>query len=107
MSNLLGIVQFRFHYSHALKYREICNKLLADELYSLQARVLEELKEVLGDSKGNISTEQLRELRYLEACIKETLRLFPSVPIIGRKLLQPAVIGETGWWNGNDHSISE
>jgi len=31
-----------------------------------------------------LSANQLRELKFLEACIKESLRLFPSVPFIGR-----------------------
>ncbi len=31
-------------------------------------------------------------MKYLEACIKEALRLYPSVPIIGRRLEQDTVI---------------
>ncbi|OTF77771.1 hypothetical protein BLA29_005845, partial [Euroglyphus maynei] len=32
----------------------------------------------------NWTTNQLRQMKYLEACIKESLRLFPSVPFISR-----------------------
>ena len=34
----------------------------------------------------------LCELKYLECCIKEALRLFPSVPIMARKLREDTVI---------------
>ena len=34
----------------------------------------------------------ISQLKYLECCIKEALRLYPSVPTIGRKLNQDIVI---------------
>ena len=38
------------------------------------------------DQKGAIEWEDLKSLVYLKYCIKESLRLFPPVPIIGRCL---------------------
>lgn len=40
------------------------------------------------DNIEQLDIKQLKELKYLEGCIKESLRLFPSVPIVGRKLHQ-------------------
>lgn len=42
------------------------------------------------DSKINLG--QLKQLKYLECCIKEGLRLFPSVPLIGRHLEHDLII---------------
>lgn len=54
----------------------------------IQERVHQEIddlweREQVDDSK-QLSGNQLRQLKFLEACIKESLRLFPSVPFIGR-----------------------
>jgi cytochrome P450 len=38
------------------------------------------------------TTEQLQKLRYLERCIKESLRLYPVVPLIARDIKQPVQI---------------
>jgi len=43
--------------------------------------VYEEIEHVLGDDP--ITIQDLGELKYLECCIKEALRLYPS-PIKGR-----------------------
>ncbi|XP_035706447.1 cytochrome P450 4C1 isoform X2 [Folsomia candida] len=53
----------------------------------IQAKVQEEIDSVLGSgSGGKIPSGDLAKLKYLECCIKESLRIYPSVPLIGRKL---------------------
>ena len=61
----------------------------------MQKKLHEELDAVLGDSDGPLDNDQLRDLKYLECCIKEALRLFPSVPIFARASDQDTVICET------------
>jgi cytochrome P450 len=54
-----------------------------------QQRLYEELEQLLGnsgDSNAHIDQKCLSQFKYLEACVKEGLRLFPSVPMIGRRL---------------------
>lgn len=38
----------------------------------------------MGDSSKTVLLSQLQELRYLEMCIKESLRIYPPVPLISR-----------------------
>lgn len=51
-----------------------------------QARVQREIDEVLGEDPDQVvAYDDLAKLRYVDACLKETLRLYPSVPLIARQ----------------------
>lgn len=55
------------------------------------ARVQAELDERLGAAP--IDPDRVRELPYLDAVCRETLRIHPVIPGIGRVLQKPAVVG--------------
>ncbi|KAA0186035.1 Cytochrome P450 CYP4V34, partial [Hyalella azteca] len=75
-----------------LEASESSDARLTDEDLREEARVVQELNDVLGEGDVTITTDALRDLKLLEACIKEALRIFPSVPFVGRKLLKPATL---------------
>lgn len=58
----------------------------------LQEKVFLEIQKVCGDSV-DVTLDQLSQLKYLECFIKETLRLYPSVPIIARRFGADGNIG--------------
>ncbi|XP_059611827.1 uncharacterized protein LOC132258514 [Phlebotomus argentipes] len=50
----------------------------------VQERCFEEILRVCG-SDGDVTSEEVTQLQYVEMVIKETMRLFPVAPLIGRK----------------------
>jgi cytochrome P450 len=51
----------------------------------IQQKVMEEVDRVFGNSKRDCLAEDLKEMPYLEQCIKEAMRLYPPVPFFTRK----------------------
>jgi len=52
-----------------------------------QQKIFEEVTGIVGDDVNVYPTyNQLQEMKYVECCIKEVLRLFPPVPMYGRCL---------------------
>ncbi len=70
----------------------IFSLLLIGQHPEVGRKILEELEEaglLLQNSQSlPIEIEALKRLRYLEATIKETLRLYPSVQVIARRLVE-------------------
>ncbi|XP_042148627.1 cytochrome P450 4C1-like [Ixodes scapularis] len=60
-----------------------------------QQKVHEELDEIFRGTKDyEITTYHLRRMKYLECCVKESLRLYPSFPSVARVLDQELVLGQ-------------
>ncbi|XP_049872069.1 cytochrome P450 4C1-like isoform X2 [Pectinophora gossypiella] len=68
-----------------------CLMLLANHK-DIQDKIVAELNEVFGDSDREAKVEDLNALKYMDCCIKETLRLYPPVPFIGRTLSEDVVL---------------
>uniref|UniRef100_A0A224YKM0 Cytochrome n=1 Tax=Rhipicephalus zambeziensis TaxID=60191 RepID=A0A224YKM0_9ACAR len=55
-----------------------------------QHKIHEELDQIFGDDKERyVNFEDLRQMKYLECAIKESLRIYPSVPMVTRKCEEP------------------
>lgn len=62
----------------------------------VQEKVYKEVTNILGtDASEPITLSKLNDLTYLELVIKESLRLYPSVPMIGRFLREDIDINGT------------
>jgi len=57
----------------------------------VRERLVEEVRGVLAG--GRVAPEHVQRLDYLDATIKETLRLNPVIPDVGRRLAKPMRIG--------------
>lgn len=58
-----------------------------------QKMVYEEILDVLDDrQESELNIQDYNEMKVLNRVIKETLRLYPPVPFMGRELLEPIEI---------------
>ncbi|KYN14543.1 Cytochrome P450 4V3 [Trachymyrmex cornetzi] len=77
--------------------------------FILQEKAYQELLEIYGTETPKfapVKYEDLQHMHYLDCIIKETLRLFPIVPMIGRKLTEDLKLGEFVLPKGADIIIS-
>ncbi|XP_069363041.1 cytochrome P450 4V2-like [Maniola hyperantus] len=66
----------------------MCMMLLVGSHPDVQEKIFEELHSVFGDEDRDITKQDLSQLVYLEAVIKESMRIYPTVPLITRHLDQ-------------------
>uniref|UniRef100_A0A914CI65 Cytochrome P450 n=1 Tax=Acrobeloides nanus TaxID=290746 RepID=A0A914CI65_9BILA len=59
----------------------------------IQELVYKEIYDRFGDSDREVTLEDLKELKYLERCLKEAMRLFPPVPMVHRALREDLKMG--------------
>ncbi|XP_045768331.1 cytochrome P450 4C1-like [Maniola jurtina] len=58
----------------------------------IQDKLYKEQQRIFGDSQRLPTTEDLNEMKYLENCIKETLRIYAIAPLIMRHLVKDTVL---------------
>ncbi|XP_050528841.1 cytochrome P450 4g15-like [Daktulosphaira vitifoliae] len=66
---------------------------LMGEHKDVQEKVVEELYSIFGDSDRPVTFQDTLQMKYLERCIMETLRMYPPVPIISRQLKENVKLG--------------
>lgn len=61
----------------------------------IQQKVFDEVRALVGDDLSKtVTMQELNNMNYLELVIKETLRLFPSVPFFGRRVSEESTFGD-------------
>lgn len=60
----------------------------------IQDRIVQELDEIFGDSDRPATFQDTLEMKYLERCIMETLRMYPPVPVIARQINEDLKLGK-------------
>lgn len=101
-SRVLSLLQKDFHIFYVSQSgHDTTSCAIAFCLFNLakhsevQQKSYEEVLNILGDVDREITMNDLNELNYLELVIKESLRLFPPVPVIGRKLFEEVTLSKS------------
>lgn len=70
----------------------------------VQQKMLKEINSLLGTIRDGetFSSGDLGQLKYMEMVIKETLRLYPPVAVLGRRIEEEFVLSEYVQYENND-----
>ncbi len=58
----------------------------------IQAKVVEELDSIFKGSDRPCTFQDTLEMKYLERCLMETLRMYPPVPMIARQIKEEVAL---------------
>lgn len=70
----------------------------------VQEKFLAEIHNVLGHTREELTYGKLSDLQYLECVIKESLRIFPPVPMFGRESQEDIKLGKLNSFDQHPHS---
>lgn len=62
----------------------------------IQDKCYEEVRSVVPNREDDVAYDDLNKLDYLERTLKETMRLFPTVPVVARKVDADFQMSESG-----------
>ncbi|KAG7300113.1 hypothetical protein JYU34_015653 [Plutella xylostella] len=79
--------------------------MLLAEHREVQDKIYEELEGIFGSSDRTPSMADQAAMKYLEAVIKETLRLYPSVPFIAREITEDFMMGDLPVKKGTEVAV--
>lgn len=57
-----------------------------------QEKVYQEVRNVMPLQNTDLTQTELEKLKFTDLCIKESLRLFPTAPLIGRVANKPIIL---------------
>ncbi|XP_072938757.1 cytochrome P450 4C1-like isoform X2 [Epargyreus clarus] len=77
-----------------LRERKIDDKGVREEVdtFMFGENIYDEMNKIFGSSQRPPTMNDLNDMKYLECCIKESLRIYPSVPGIARNLETEVVL---------------
>ncbi|XP_053204193.1 cytochrome P450 4V2-like [Panonychus citri] len=58
----------------------------------IQEKVYQEISSMFGENESVNDIERVKHCEYLDKCLKESMRLYPAVPLIARELEEPIEI---------------
>lgn len=61
----------------------------------VQEKLYEELNRVYDAAEEEVTQEMLDQLNYMELVIKESMRIWPAVPIVARSLNEDMKLGKS------------
>lgn len=79
--------------------------MLVAEDDQVQDRIYKELQGIFGDSDRRPTISDVAEMKYLEAVVKETLRLYPSVPFIAREITEDFMLDDLKIKKGSEVAV--
>lgn len=63
----------------------------------VQDTLVQEMNSVFHNDDDEVDSEKIRNLKYLDLVVKETLRLFPVAPVIGRSVSSDLKLDGNDW----------